>query len=250
MTALASQNLILAAIVVIFNPYLSRPSKLRREGAPKCIWTVNLGGEAGGGDVVNETKTRSFWHASVWTSYIYGIAGLLAIALNQGALGSLCLWTCLSSTVYHLNCESRYFNQDNIFATSLMVTFVRTMYVCFHDNESPWSFEIFAAGMLGLPVALFLLVYCGMPAEVEFDKSKDCLCRRDRPLYNYVHSIWHIVSAAGPFLSVIYFATAPSAPAGAYLDPYELVPIVPASALLISLSINLLGNYLGIMPLD
>jgi hypothetical protein len=141
----------------------------------------------------------------------------------------------------------------------------------------------FKLGTLGIGVAAFLLVYCGMPAEISVVRETPDVCcylRSDRKLYNIVHSLWHLASGCGPVLSTWLFMHIATnqlhidhffTPAKQiisfgplslyrgqdvviglpyYLDPYQWLPVVPTVALIISAIINLFGNLIGIMPLN
>jgi hypothetical protein len=132
---------------------------------------------------------------------------------------------------------------------------------------------------MGIGVAVFLLVYCGMPAEISAIKEKVDICcytRTDRELYNVVHAMWHIASGVGPVLSTWLFMNLSEAATSTseqcsqrtllgitplycgnfvmgsqyYLDESLRFPVVPVAALLLSTAVNVFGNTIGIMPLD
>lgn len=181
-------------------------------------------------------------------------------------MGFLCAITCAGSTIYHRNREAMYFNMDNIFATSLLVSYCWSLYLAYGVYEAYFMF-----GMLGIPVAIFLLVYCGLPADIQIFKetllTPFCCIRSDRPLYNSVHALWHLASGCGPLLSVWMFSRCAaqhkvlqslleisdreSMVMGSVMsiDNYGYMPLVPTVALLFGVLLNLTGNYFGVMPM-
>jgi hypothetical protein len=220
----------------------------------------------------------------MYSSFVYGLAALCALYANQPHMVAFCATTCVSSLLYHWSREGSFFNFDNVFAMSLMFVYLWSMI------HSYWNHEIyFNLGILGLPVCTFLISYCGMPADiVVVDEVTGCCIRGDRPFYNMVHSLWHVVSGSGVILAVWYFSEYDSVTAAAsaaattgggggihsslsssytqlmsgyfyqgdvvmgstfYFDSYGWFPIVPTVAFLLSCLINALGNYSGIMPL-
>lgn len=183
----------------------------------------------------------------------------------------LCTITCVGSTIYHRNREAVYFNIDNVFATSLLVAYSWSLYLSYGVYEG-----YFAFGLVGIPVAIFLLVYCGMPAEISIPKGSSsvsfCCTRSDRPLYNSVHAVWHLASGCGPILSVWLFAALSQEHSarmalsggvgsermvmGSVLSlegkvwfPLSL-PVVPTVALLAGVVLNATGNLMGVMPME
>ena len=236
-----------AAALYTFRGYLGQPSKYYDQDpatSPRRPWT----------------------HILVTTSATYGIAGVYAATCGQAHFAFLCLVTWVSSSLYHRHCEAKYFNVDNVFATSLLVAFAWSMYLAY-----PFSPAYFAFGTVGVPVAAFLLVYCGMPADIVPAVGStpasafvvDMLCcfkRQDRPLYNAVHALWHLASGVGPVASVWLFHRVALSngdltyvmglPPTHTLDPWHTLPLVPSVALLVGVVINVCGNVAGIMPLD
>jgi hypothetical protein len=110
------------AAMYVCRDHLSKPSKYydpRPATSPRRPWT----------------------HVLVVTSATYGAAGLYAAVCGQPHLAFLCVVTWVSSSLYHRHCEARYFNVDNIFATSLLVVFAWSMYLAY-----PFSTAYFAFG--------------------------------------------------------------------------------------------------------
>ncbi len=220
-------GLLLTYIIAVFHPYLSRGSRLKIQSAGRT-WNDKL----------------------ILTSLIYLVASAISIWLEEFQIATLCLITCIGSTLYHLHREVRYFNLDNIFATSLLVIFMYSLVSSYYLNQT-----YFLAGVLGLPVAAFLLVYCGMPADVTMDASGTCCTRSSRPLYDSVHTLWHLVSGTGPVLSAWYFYSLRAQGERQFDDVdgaglWEGAAIMPAVAVLVGVCINVVGNIAGVMPLD
>ena len=177
----------------------------------------------------------------------------------------LCFVTCCGSSIYHRNREAAYFNVDNIFATSLLVSYCWSLYLSYGIFD-----EYFTFGLVGIPVAIFLLIYCGMPAEITFVKDNKlsplCCVRSDREVYNSVHALWHIASGCGPLLSVWLFSTLSTeymTRDDTFKDRNNMVmgsvmtvagypglPIVPIVALAAGVLLNVTGNMLGVMPME
>ena len=72
-----------------------------------------------------------------------------------------------------------------------------------------------------------------------------------RPLKH--KTVWHIASALGPFMCSYfyqkYFPDPGLVIGRGYFDSYEIFPIVPVTALLLSVGVNFACNIIGIMPL-
>jgi len=274
--------------------YLAKPSRFVSDTSLSCD--------------VQQASYRTFSHITVWTSLIYGIGGVISLYYAQYHMAFLAIATCFSSSIYHLHCEKEYFNLDQIFATTQLLVFLFTLFLAspasaaFSSSSSLLSFEhnceenneYLLFGLLGLPVAAFLLRTCGDPADILPLPLKEqdsrlrssqtpssstsqfllepalCACyRSSRDTYVTIHSIWHIVSGVGPFLSIWYIAnhcdvrgavpTEIASSSAATSVPHANViglknnfdvPIVPTVSLLISLGINLVCNYLGLFPMD
>lgn len=141
----------------------------------------------------------------VTSNFSYFLPSIYAVFVGEYHMGFLCTITFLGSTIYHRNREAKYFNLDQIFATSLLVTYGWSLYLSYSVNRAYFMF-----GFIGIPVAIFLLVYCGMPAEIlmlkETLSAPFCCIRSERPLYNSIHALWHVVSGCGPLLSVYLFS--------------------------------------------
>ena len=90
----------------------------------------------------------------------------------------------------------QFFNFDNIFATSLLFNTLWATYMAGKIRDH--SYLTFAA--LGLPLAAFLIVYCGMPASIGCSASG---CRERKCLgvrYDFYHALWHLASGLGEAL--------------------------------------------------
>lgn len=204
-----------------------------------------------------DDAVRPWNHYLVTTSSVYLVASLVALIYGQVHFSFLCLVTWSGSSLYHRQRESKYFNLDNIFATSLLVIFVWSLYLSYEYSTAYFNF-----GIVGIPVAGFLLVYCGMPADISAltNGSVCCYVREDRPLYNVVHACWHIASGCGPIASVFLFhhvsmsngdlTLVMGVPSSRCIDPWHWLPLVPTVALLVGVFVNMCGNAAGIMPLD
>jgi len=96
----------------------------------------------------------------ILTSLVYLIACIYALMTNQFEMAFICGNTWLGSSIYHYTWESMYFNFDNVFAMSLLVVYITTLWLScgLHNDVGVIYFWI---GILGSPVALFLLYYCG-----------------------------------------------------------------------------------------
>lgn len=215
---------------VIFSPYLCRESRL----SAFCP----------------RPSPRHVCDKLILSSAMYFIAFVLAMYNGIYYIGTLCFATALGSTMYHRNREIKFFNLDNIFATSLLAFYCWSLTSAYYYNE-----VVFLIGTLGMPVAGFLLVYCGMPAEVIFTSpSHDCCIRKSRPLYDNIHTLWHLFSGLGPIVVMWYLGTIKcySAVDCSASDPFSQSKelLVALVALAVGLSINISGNLAGIMPLD
>ncbi|KAJ1431000.1 hypothetical protein B484DRAFT_395643 [Ochromonadaceae sp. CCMP2298] len=223
--------------ISLFLPYLRKSSKYRNK-------SIGL-------------ASRSWSDRLVVTSGAYGVSALFAAYQAQWWLACVCAVTCTGSTVYHLNREMLFFNMDNVFATSLLMVFVYTLLHAHSHHE-----VYFLLGLLGLPVAGFLIVFCGMPALIrppkttntdtgkytDTDKETDklgwicCPTREGRELYDSVHTLWHLASAMGPLLSVWYI--------GHVYQEIQHDLTLPCVSLLLSVAINICANLCGVMPMD
>lgn len=236
-------------LVAVFFPYLRKSSRYRA--------------------VCRGLLYRSWSDKLVWSSAVYGAAGLFALLEGQFQFAFIAFATCTGSTLYHLNRETRFFNLDNIFATAMMFMFLWTLYDAFSSDD---NLLYLLLGGLGLPVALFLLKYCGMPADIiAADKQPLrqsgsaagdscsgtvllaasssaltlCCIRDSREEYDLYHTLWHFASGAGPVMAVLYVSRCSDSSGVMHFEQ-----ALPYYALLLAVGINLLGNYYGIMPLD
>lgn len=234
--------LCLAMFLSLLYPYLSKTSKHRQnfEGPKLRPWSDKL----------------------IVTSGAYIIGAAFAFSYGQIDLGLVCAVTYMGSTLYHRYREMVFFNLDNTFATSLLIVFVYTILSAYFYHEI-----YFRLGVLGMPVAVFLIVYCGMPADIHLRSvpPNDFLCcvRTGREIYDTFHNLWHLASGVGPFMAVWY------------LDYIQHLPVchesielasgeicieqialtratvgLPYAAISIAFALNLLGNYVGVMPLE
>ena len=212
-------------LIAVFLPYLMKPSKYRQT----CF-----------GDLY-----RPFNDKLVQTSLVYLIAALYAVHMKQPQIAAVCLVTYCGSSLYHLNHETMFFNLDNVFATTLLNIFMWSLIQAYRHGHDTY----FLLGALGLPVAIFLIVYCGDPADIAFVKQlTGCICvRSGRKLYDDVHTLWHFASGVGPFLALHYFL---------HVDNQSTIALdcnsakLPYICVLIAVIINIIGNYYGIIPLD
>ena len=213
-------------LISMFFPYLSRTSKYRAQysGDRNRHWTDKL----------------------IFTSGVYLIGSACAIIYGQYQMGLVCFITFLGSSLYHRYCEMVFFNLDNIFATSLLFVFSYTLMSSAHHNET-----YFTLGLLGLPVAVFLIVYCGMPADIQLGGGELCCIRTGRPLYDSVHMLWHLASGIGPLLAVWYIDSLQYSGCEGCMESYHFATqTLPSLALVGAAAVNVVGNWFDIMPLD
>mmetsp|Transcript_32720 Transcript_32720/g.47236 ORF Transcript_32720/g.47236 Transcript_32720/m.47236 type:complete len:225 (-) Transcript_32720:146-820(-) len=134
-------TLAMSMLITFLSPGLSKASKYRHESAMGSLY-------------------RKGNDALILTSAVYLIACLYAVMKNQFEMAFICGNTWLGSTIYHYNWESMYFNFDNVFAMSLAIVYGSTLWLSFGLNNEIGA-VYFWSGILGSPVALFLLYYCG-----------------------------------------------------------------------------------------
>ena len=190
---------------------------------------------------------RPVWDKTVWSSLVYGFAGLYSLFLGQYALGTLQIVTCGGSTLYHLRREAVYFNLDNTFASSLLFLTLYASGAAIHVED--WSHCLATA--LGLPVAVFLIVFCGMPATLARDPCTGHGLRQCAGAqYDDWHTAWHVASGLGTVVTAHFFQRHwPQLQCGS--PNFALMPdlpIVPTVCLLAGLLMNIAGNTGGIMP--
>lgn len=251
--------------------YLRKPSK---------FWTyhktydLHLGNErlTLENTVYPATQYRPWFDILVTTSLIYALAGLFSLYLLEHYLAYFSLVTWISSSLYHLYGEQLFFNFDNIFATTLLFIYVWSLISAYQFHSDPLHLTV---ASIGLPLAIFLLVYCGMPGDITI--LRDCLqCRRCQlGIYRPIHSLWHIATGLGICTAAWHFyqcrigntgsvsnhpvSYCPSyfyqggqtvLGASCYFDQKLEFPVVPCVAFAGSFAFNLLGNWKGVMPLD
>ena len=242
---------VITFLSICFLTYLKKESKYKKYFLTNCnrLWSDKL----------------------VITSSVYALASVYAIASKQYQFSLMCLMTSIGSTLYHLNNETMYFNLDNIFATSLLLIFIYTLVSSYYHHEI-----YFHVGMVGLPVSLFLLINCGMPADIVInycseDNSRIKYCTRMKQVhYDLLHNLWHLASGIGPFMTVWYMdyikrqniinADWNNVASTAGIDQVSLISIgsmeqvifkcLHSTSIIISILINVLSNYVGIMPID
>jgi len=238
--------LIMTLLSLTFYKYLYKSSRY-------ITTTISINNNNNKNNVNNVLKQRNIFDKLVISSLSYGLMGLLAIYNNESIFGVMLIFTSICSASYHYHYEAIYFNADNILATSIGVIYLRTLYISFiyyHDNEL-----LCISGTLGLFIAAFLLVYCGMPAIITI--KSDCCIRSINPFYAFIHTIWHIISSLGPLFSILitqYLKNNNIVSSNSILgsDYYilDLFPLWPTISILIGTLLNCFGNIFGIMPVS
>ena len=217
--------------VLIFFPYLMKSSKVIY-----CCF--------------NGMRTRENSDKLMTTSLIYFAGSLYAFFINNDLeYAFICLITTTGSLLYHAYRETRFFNFDNVFASVHFFVYIYTL--C--DSQDKFFFY-FLFGAITFPIAAFAMIYCGLPAdvvlppsEVDTGKSSDPV-RYSREVYDTWHTVWHLSSGCGPLLAGFYLHT--------YYDPesniggIQELPSIYLAGIGISLLINLVANYVGIVPID
>ena len=201
----------------------------------------------------NILSQRSIYDKLVVTSFSYALVGILAVHYNEPIFAIMLVFTSICSASYHYHYEGIYFNADNILATSIAVIFIRTLilsFIYYDDNEI-----LCIVGTVGLFIAAFLLVYCGMPAIIT--EQNGCCFRDINPVYALIHSIWHLVSSFGPLFSILIFQNLKqnaiireNTILGSDYYILDLFPLWPTVSILIGILVNGLGNSVGIMPVN
>lgn len=164
-------------------------------------------------------------------------------------IGSHCSQDCLLT-------EMAFFNMDNIFATSMALICAWAFLLAIIRQQ--YDILIFSLVMYAFIISIFTI--CKLPATEIMDKDSRCLCRVENPNYPYLHSLWHLASMIGPLFASWYFTEYHNGDEplsemifgvheSVTLDRWGFFPIVPSSILLISIGINIFGNFAGIMPL-
>lgn len=230
-----------AVLISILYPFLSKESKYRC----CCIGPLE----------------RTWGDKILVSNYGYLLAGILAfISVGQTQLGIVCTITFTASKLYHLNRESRFFNLDCVFASSLLVIFSYSLVHSYNRN-----YEYFMMGLLGCPVAAFLLIYCGQPAEIVLNGKLSHTIPYKRvtlEIYDRYHTLWHLASCIGPMMTSYYFHDLSCKSLGHNVIECFYNRIVPdcADCLLPSyiyyvavytgLAVAIAGNNLGVMPVE
>lgn len=213
---------------VLFYPYLRKPSPYVR--------FCHLG-----------LCTRMKEDQLIYTSLVYllGLFSNIYVGLYQ--LSFLCIMTCLGSILYHRHRESKFFNFDNIFATTHFIIFAFTM---LHSWDESFIYFSIGAGML--PVAVFMLIYCGDPANIVKDSLDTNMevVRYSRTRYDDWHTYWHIVSGFGPLFAGLYIRYSSCTGKDPSTDNsiFELKLMI--GSLLLATIINVIANYLGLVPFN
>jgi len=213
---------------------------------------------------------------------IYLIGGIYSVVEGETDFAIILFGAWFSSTLYHLSREGRYFNLDFLFAASLGFAFLWAMFLAapsdLVDSVIPIHLSslressncvandtTFFVGIAGMPLAIFLFWLCGTPSEIvsveglirtaKSEKNVGCIwCRRDSTIYNQIHPLWHLVSGIGPIWCCRFFAScSPSESMTMGAEDFILAgvrfPTVLAVSLLISLTMNLMLNFVGFFPL-
>lgn len=139
--------LTLVMLYSLFFPYLKSPSPLLSSRY----------------DIVDrEVSTIRRWHHYlVWSNIVYILSGAYSISCQQYVFGAVQFVTGFCSALYHLHKESCYFNLDNIFATMCLFSYLYTW-----TSSFEYDMIFFFFGMLGMPVAAFVIIGCGLPADI------------------------------------------------------------------------------------
>jgi len=202
---------VIAAGISLFFPYLKKPSKY-------VLYCANGICERFWGDKL------------IWTSLVYLLGAFAGLYHSQYELAVVSAITALGSVLYHRHREGQFFNFDNIFATSHVMMFGYAIIDAWENNPSFFTFSLVAA-----PIAVFLLVYCGDPAEVS--KTTVPIIRNSRQLYDDYHTLWHLASGFGPVLVSFYF------------EGHDLSRLIQASVA-ISCFMNITANLCAVVPFD
>lgn len=270
-------------LVTAFYSYLRKPSvfwcenqffKFGGNVGPSQLCGVCNSGARPGYILLNKNfpklQYRRMRDVIVYSSLVYAIAAIWAFILHESNISILCLMTSLSSTLYHINGEQLYFNFDNIFATTLLLLYTWSFLL---SIQYYLSLAHVWCGLVGLPLAVYLLVASGMPGVIKIDTLTNECIRHQPSKYAPLHTIWHVVSGLGLILMSYYFynvhkiitnsglpnswdcgfffkGTALTLGSVCYFDSNQQFPVVSVLSLLISVFINILGNVIGIMPLN
>eukprot|EP00903_Cladosiphon_okamuranus_P013319 g12414.t1 len=234
LTALARLSAMIGSFVGCL-PHLLRSSKYRRDEGLGCRLEAS-------------EKRRPLTDMLVWTSFVYLVPSVYGLYTHQYGIAALQLMTTIGSTLFHLTRETKFFNLDNVFATSLLSTTLWSLYLAIRHRI--WWYV--ATVGLGGPFAIFCIVRCGMPGLVCAHPTGHGLCRRSNPEYDFFHMLWHLSSGPGTLVTIHFFEVYfPAEEAGGgWFYYFPDVPVVPTVALAVGGLINLYGNRVGVMPLD
>ena len=167
--------IVIACVFLFFSPYFSSPSRLHLK---KTSISVE-----------ENFQYRRHTEAVVYTNFIYLLCGFISVIYKQYYLALFQFLTFIGSYLYHMHREKYYFNVDNVFALSLMCFFALSVFISYYK-----CIEYFIVGTCLSPLAMFLIVDCGMPADIRYDKLFTCCYRYGRPKYDNIHGRWHLVS--------------------------------------------------------
>lgn len=203
----------------------------------------------------------------VTTSMIYAVAGVYAGYYGLYNIALNCVITSCGSVMYHRHREAQYFNLDNVFASSMVLMYGVTL-----ASSLSRLREYFLFGCLGLPVASYLLVTCGMPAEitaVNTDKKSTikkylyevtqyevvaslCCIRSDNPTYELLHTLWHLASGVGPIIAVVYVQWMISYATGTDAETWGTISkfYMPIGGIMFGGAVNAFGSIAGVFPVD
>lgn len=148
----------------------------------------------------------------------------------------------MGATAYHMHRESEYFNFDNIFASSLFFIYFYTWI-----SSYPTVPTYFYLGMIGLPLAIFFLIYCGLPAIIEYDDNGKPVKRKDNFHYHIPHVIWHIITSIGSLLLTLFVIYHPEK---LYHGAYMNLDFMVLYSVMFGVAVNVLLNSLKMAPLD
>lgn len=224
-------------------------------------------------------ESRELFNAHCCSALVYAAGAVYAAMHSQLDLAMMCVGTFLSCSAYHLSHETRFFNLDFLFAAATGFVFLWTLLLAaplgdlnthlYVDCCTP-SIVYTQYGLLAIPIGLLLFIGCGMPSEISEIRATEkntspylqlCThCRGDSTVYNWVHPVWHLVSGCAPILCAHFFAHQCDNTSPQFRDftmgvaPLEIgavsLPTVPLFSLVAALALNLLGNALGVMPIQ
>ena len=148
----------------------------------------------------------------------------------------------VGATAYHMHREGEYFNFDNIFALSQFFLYSYTWFVSY-----PAVMLYFYTGIIGLPLAIGFLIYCGLPAIIEYDDNGKPIKRRDNFRYHIPHVIWHIITAFGSLLITLFVIYYPETLKQSFYVNFDAMILY---SLIFGVATNLLLNAFRVAPVD